>query len=349
MDNLEFLKYINAKIYKIYNDVDEYYYAVKIPFLYGDESISYIDHYDNCIYIKLTSDFIQNNDIVNSINNDLTFDYVSTIETDIKFKEEIDSLDYTYYARSNEVYLDFSEDDISSLNSTFMNILKTTDVYNNPDTLDYLYKYVIDFYSNGQYDDAIILMNTIFNTQISTTQNNQSCGCNTQYSNCQTNKASSSLNTGTDLVNIDNATCMDKYKAAMYQWLQQMLSDYNFYCHWLFVESTEEKDTYIPNNDILDKLIKLLKTLLSSSYNLNNLGGSNIGCGHSKGNTSKSNCNSLDEVIGDNSTGCTNSSIISNYINALELVKEDKVIENKNKIYIYGKQFAEIFPLLNFS
>ena len=30
------------------------------------------------------------------------------------------------------------------------------------------------------------------------------------------------------------------------------------------------------------------------------------------------------------------------------LVKEDKVLENKNKIYIYGKKFAKIFPLLTF-
>ena len=40
--------------------------------------------------------------------------------------------------------------------------------------------------------------------------------------------------------------------------------------------------------------------------------------------------------------------IIENYIKVLNWVKNNQIDENKNKIYIYGKQFAEIFPLLSF-
>jgi hypothetical protein len=130
----------------------------------------------------------------------------------IKIKD-IENIDYFIYKNKSFEENQFSDAELDSLNSTFMKIIQNySDIYNNVvDSLDFVYKNVIDYYANGQYDDAIILMNSIFNTQISTTSSS-SCGCNSQ-SNCASASTSvNTINTGTDIVPVDTATCIEKYR-----------------------------------------------------------------------------------------------------------------------------------------
>jgi hypothetical protein len=189
-------------------------------------------------------------------------------------------------------------------------------------------------------------MSTIFNAPINVTSQNSTCGCNQQSTNCSSNVNSlNSLNTGTELINIDNATCVDKYKAAIYQLLIKMLSDAEFYCNWLFIESEDEMLKKVPDATIIDKLIALLQFALDN-FDLSNLGNTNSSyCGH----TSSIKCEDVFNDALNNNNNCSYYSIIQNYIDVLNYIKNDKVIENKNKIYIYGKRFAEIFPLLKFN
>ena len=290
---------------------------------------------------------LDNNEITMSSNIN---DYKDI--SNIKIKD-IDNINYFIYKNSTFENI-FSEDELDNLNSTFMKLIQQySEKYNNiTDTIDFVYKNVIDYYANGQYDDATILMNSIFNTQITVSANVSSCGCNSQ-SDCTTvSSTTSAINTGTELVSLDTATCIDKYKAAMYQWLIKMLSDTSFYCSWMFTTVEDEDNLNIPNDELLDKLIELLTEFLNAGYDLSTLNGCTnkaCGCGHTKKYFSNNKTGDCADILSNvNVDNCSNYTIIENYIKVLNWVKNNQIDENKNKIYIYGKQFAEIFPLLSF-
>ena len=91
----------------------------------------------------------------------------------------LDSYNYNFYVSINKYgYEELNEDSIKNFNTSFMEIMSHLLKYNSSDATDILYKSVIDFYKNGQYDDATILMNIIFNTNITSTTNSSNCGCN---------------------------------------------------------------------------------------------------------------------------------------------------------------------------
>jgi hypothetical protein len=270
--------------------------------------------------------------------------------------ENINNIDYLIFKNKLKDNV-FTEEELLALNSTFMQTIQRYSTFTDFNLgTNAIYKAVIDFYANGQYDAATVLMNTIFNGTISTTTVTSTCGCGTQ-STCATTISSGStgINTGTEIIPIDTASCIDKYKAAMYQWLIQMLSDTSFYCCWMFTEN-EELDESNPNTLLIDMLIELLEEFLTLGIDLSNLGSSSTtscNCGHSiKYNGYKNNSNDCSDLLNNNINGglnnCSNYGIISNYIKVLKWVRNNEIEENKNKIYIYGKQFAEIFPLLNF-
>ena len=291
INNLEFLQEIKSKICKIiFEDHSGYY--VMIPFIKYNESLEYIENYKNAVYIYLSDDLLKNDDL-NDFLIQLDERYEFILNNDEISINYLDSSNYNFYVSINKYgYEELGEDNIKNFNSSFMEIISHLLKYNNTDATDILYKSVIDFYKNDQYDDATMLMNIIFNTNIASTINSSNCGCNNISSNCSSQNTASLLNTGTNLINIDEASCLDKYKGAMYQWLQEMLSNYNFYCEWMYNEET-------PQDDVIDKLIALIKLLLLSEYDLSNLGSTpkcaNIN-NHSKGNTSKDNCDSIDDL-----------------------------------------------------
>lgn len=270
--------------------------------------------------------------------------------------ENINNIDYLIFKNKLKDNV-FTEEELLALNSTFMQTIQKYSTFNDYNLgTNAIYKAVIDFYANGQYDAATILMNTIFNGTITTTTTTSTCGCGTQ-STCASSLSSSStgINTGTEIIPIDTASCIDKYKAAMYQWLIQMLSDTSFYCCWMFTEN-EELDESNPNTLLIDMLIQLLEEFLALGIDLSNLGNASTSacnCGHAnKYNGYKNNSNDCSDLlnnnINDSLNNCSNYGIITNYIKVLKWVRNNEIEENKNKIYIYGKQFAEIFPLLNF-
>ena len=271
--------------------------------------------------------------------------------SNIKIKD-IDNISYFIYKNSSLENI-FTEDELDNLNSTFMKLIQHySERYNNiADTIDFVYKNVIDYYANGQYDDATILMNSIFNTQITISSNISNCGCNSQSDCTSVSSGTNAINTGTELVSLDTATCIEKYKAAMYQWLIKMLSDTAFYCGWMFTTVEDEDNLNVPNDELLDKLIELLTEFLNSGYDLTSLKGctSACGCGHTKKYFSNNKTGDCADILSNvNVDNCSYYTIIENYIKVLNWVKNNQIDENKNKIYIYGKQFAEIFPLLSF-
>lgn len=272
--------------------------------------------------------------------------------SNIKIKD-IDNIDYFIYKNTVINKNIFTDEELDSLNSTFMKLIQQySDKYDNTiDSIDFVYKNVIDYYANGQYDNATILMNSIFNTQITVSSNISNCGCNSQSDCTSVSSGTNAINTGTELVSLDTATCIDKYKAAVYQWLIKMLSDTDFYCNWMFTNIEDADNINIPDDELLDKLIELLTEFLNAEYDLTNLKGctSACGCGHTKKYFSNNKTGDCADMLSNvNVDNCSNYTIIENYIKVLNWVKNNQIDENKNKIYIYGKQFAEIFPLLSF-
>lgn len=364
MTNLNFLYTIYSQIFK--SEDNNKYYA-NIPFVSYDPDKSYLENKrDNEIFVLLDENFLNNEDAEEFISMlDDRYEFLNNADSPIDLIH-IASSNYNYFKNLNVISdIAIDEDDAKNTNITFMNILKETFRYSNLEPTDYLYKNIIDFYSNGQFDDALILMNSIFNNQINVTSTQSTCGCNQQASNCSSSNLNSSnaLNTGTELVNYEDASCADKYKAAIYLWLQKMLSDTEFYCNWLFIGSEDDPNEWIPNDTIIDKLIELLQFLLDN-FDLSNLGDSSSSsksfCGHKSsikcqdlfvdryGNIITGDGSGSGNGNNDSNSACSNYNIIKNYIELLKYVKADKVEENKNKIYIYGKKFAEIFPLLSF-
>ena len=340
---------IDDKFYSSYRGNEIYEFLSNLNFnsenlfetlLNGTESLIPGENY------FLTGNF-DNDEIVMSSNiND--YEDISNIKI-----KDIDNISYFIY-KNNFTDNIFSDDELDNLNSTFMKLIQQySEKYNNiSDTTDFVYKNVIDYYANGQYDDATILMNSIFNTQLTVTSNVSNCGCNSQSDCTSVSSTTSALNTGTDLISLDTATCIDKYKAAMYQWLIKMLSDVNFYCNWMFNTIEDEDNITMPNEELLDKLIELLTEFLNAGYDLSSLNGCTnkaCGCGHTKKYLSNNKTGDCADIIGGvNVDNCSNYAIIENYIKVLNWVKNNEIDANKNKIYIYGKQFAEIFPLLSF-
>lgn len=300
-------------------------------------SSSLAEHY----FINYDNELVLPNLLV--INN-------SKIEFNNEYWNYVEDKSINNYIAKNIVdEYEFTEDELMNLNSTFMKtILKLSTFDDYSVGTNAIYKSVIDFYANGQYDEATVLMNIILNGKINSTDVSN-CGC-TNVSNC-TNTSTASISTGTDTVSVDSATCIDIYKASMFQWLKEMMSDTNFYCCWMFMLD-DVSNQNIPNDVLLDSLIELLKEFLSLGIDLSSLGSTkyNCGCNHRIWNPANMTYKECPDLLNDsNSNSCTNISIIQNFIKVLNWVKENKIEENKNKIYIYGKQFAEIFPLLNFS
>ena len=320
MSNLDFLKHINAKIYK-YNSL----YYVMIPFVNYDSSQSYIQNYDNFIYIKISNDLLKNDDLEWFIAaKDNTYE----IEFDID-AEEKNIKDYEYCAIINDgVFVNFTEEQIKNTNQTFAQIIKDHAFVSDISVKTKIYQNIIDFYANGQTDNVLAMLNLMLNSKAySYTLNGvtTTCGCNSIINGNSTTGNQSSNPDGTI-----NLSCPDIYLNSILLYLPQMFGDIDFYCNFF---STEENE---PNEDMIDKLICLLEQILKLLNNGNNPYSSE---------SSKTHCMCAEL---DTSINLSIYNIISNYIKVLNWVKNCKIEENENKIKIYGTQFGEIFPNLYF-
>lgn len=270
--------------------------------------------------------------------------------TDLSDTNNKDFTNIWYFINKND-FLDyeFTEDELNNLYSTFFEI-----ILDNTTFTDYIYgtnaiyKHVMDFYKSFMNDDAVTLMNLILGSNYSVNINSTtSCGCSSGNSaggqcavlNGYNMSDSSNSLTLNQQINYDTMSCVDKYINAMFEYLKMMLSDKNYYCDWMYLEN--DALDKVPNDILIDKLINLLTQLLNSGYNLNNLNEDNNNCGcHTRKHCPDRN--------NGNKTSCANENIILNYIKVLNWIKNDEVANNINKIYIYGKQFAEILPNLFF-
>lgn len=314
MKNIDFLSKINALVYK--ESSGNYY--VKIPFVEYDANESYLSNYDKSLYIKLTNNFLNGEDLEYFIfSKDGTYEFLES--GDFENKE---SFDYNYFTLINNIVgIEFVEEDILQAYKTFAIILQDYAYVTDVSLLTQIYKKIIEYFANGKYDSTIAAMKLLLE---STTYNYTST---TNYTNCGCNSGNSQSISSTGL-NTENISCADAYLNAILLYVKQMFGDLNFYYNFFFIENGD------PNEDMINALILLLEKvleLLKNNYNLL---------------PNKSNKHCLCVELEDSTISIQN--IILNYIKVLNWVKNCEIEENSNKIKIYGETFGEIFPNLYF-
>lgn len=294
-------------LYVVINDnVDNF-----INGLYNiDDTVTILDYLVNNEYYTLNEDLFVSQDIATY------FDMGSYMNMDTLTVAR-ERVDYTtlYNIFNNQKY---NIEDPSKLLSEFANIILT---YVDPN-LDYsisknnlIYSTVLDYLKNGKYNTVLESLGLIlgapttsYDTSMISTSSDCNCGGAVTYT--------SLLNSNGTTVN-NNQSCYDIYRLALNQLFIDMLSSLPFYDEWFFIDG-------MPNDAMIDKLIELLESF--KEINNHSYFDNDCNCGH--------------KSLGSN-TYYVENSIIDNYIEVLNYIKECKLYENKNKISVYGKVFAE--------
>lgn len=228
-----------------------------------------------------------------------------------------------FFLNKNKIQdLKFSTDELDNLPQIFFKIILEYNMIDKDRKNIYPnngYFAVMKYYANFKSDEATTLLQTIFNQDIvdaSEVGQTITYKCNT-CNNTQTTIFGDS--------SIDNKSCYEKYKDAMDIWLSSMLSDIDYYNDW-FME--KEGTIKYANYDMIDLLIDLLKSAIEYNHFPEEITKKPYNC----------NCPSLDSSYNDNDC---NINILKNYIKVLEWTKKCELVQNTNKIKVYGKDFAE--------
>lgn len=236
--------------------------------------------------------------------------------------------DYTnleYYNRKNHL-LDnyFSEDELLDFYKNFCSlILKytfiTDEIKSQPNNS--LYNIVLNYYANYQTDNTSTVLNLVLNNKYASVETKtQSCSCNSNF-------ASGGITTTTE-------TCSSMYESAMFLYLKQMLGDIHFYEDWFFIHLSEY-DKLI-NDILITKLKQFINEFLNLDIDLdfsdNTIIHSSFSCNHDRA----------------SNIHHRNVDIINNYVKLINFIYNEQIIENTNKIKIYGESFGDLLPNLQF-
>lgn len=246
--------------------------------------------------------------------------YITKYWMDLSNEPYKDYSDLDYFNEKNHI-LDFTytEEELDNFYPNFCKIiLDNTRI--SPELLasgnNNVYNHVLNYFANFMNDAGTNAIATILNTLYSTTTKS-GCGCTTKYS---------------QEPQYSTMTCFDMYKVGMLEWLKKMLSDKTFYEDWFRMDMGNGK--MMPNDVLVTKLetfinefIALKNMLVFTEYR------------------AKINCDCPSVTVGENDC---NYGIIQNFLNILGYVSSSTIESNKNKIKIYGGNFAELLPKLQF-
>lgn len=236
--------------------------------------------------------------------------------------------DYTnleYYNRKNHILdFNFSEDELLDFYKNFCSlILKYTLISDELKSTNnnQIYNTVLNYYANYQTDNTSNTLNLILNSKFAKIENTQkSCSCNSSFATTTGNQVTE--------------TCSQMYESAMFLYLKQMLGDLSFYDDWFSIHLSEY------NRIVNDVMVERLKTFINEfilldidlDFSDNTIIHSSFSCNHDES----------------SNVHHRNFNVILNYLKVLGFVYEGELIENTNKIKIYGEAFAELLPNLQF-
>ena len=233
--------------------------------------------------------------------------------------EDYNNIEY-FNEKNNMLTNKFSEDELNNFYSTFCSIiLKYTKITDNLllDSRNQIYSLVLNYFKNFKSDEGSNALSLILNSGYGTvtTTASTSCGCNSSSSS-------------TELT----PSCYDLYSTAMYNWLSTMLSDSKFYEDWFRIYKSE--DDYIPNDVLIETLNIFFDEFINMQHTLNFIESSSVKC-------------DCPAPVSFNENEC-NYNILKNYKKIFDWVFNEEIDSNVNKIKIYGGQFAELLPKLQF-
>ena len=239
---------------------------------------------------------------------------------------------FDFFRLKNKIAdLTYSEEELDNLKHTFFKILHDDANVSEEDAMkvyNQIYRSVIEYYYNGETDNALsgisLILNTLINVQNTDTNN---CGCS----------GSADGETVSEKV-----SCFNAYKQAMAYWLKTMLGDANFYKDWMWIENAEGK--YLPNQGLIEELIQLLEDFLAADYNLTFPDKSIYPGSSVNANIYNHTC----VVSTDSTLNEARRKVIENYITLLRWVLVGCIDNNKNKIKVIGEKFGELLPMLQF-
>lgn len=228
-------------------------------------------------------------------------------------EHEINNTDFEYYYELNIVNnYSITEDDILNFYPTFCRIILDANADKTfIDIENIRYKAVLEYFANSKNDATLQGINLILGGAYTGQIANNTASL---YSNCKCNSSSSEI-----------TSCLNIYQESMLEYLKQMLGSDNFYYNWLFINKEPNKD-----------LIRCLKYLISQFVSLGldlSFNSSNTYCS----------CKTAD-----NSKSESNYAIINKYNKVLSWVRACEIPYNINKIKVYGSQFGELLPKLQF-
>ena len=265
-------------------------------------------------------------DLSYCLPNYLDGDYVITQYWEQLPDELKNYTDFKYFYNKNIALENNSYDSsqLDNLYSTFFNIILKQCIVDEEkinEKQNIIYKQVMEYFANFMVDSASIGINLILNNyqQISESQYNYnvSCGCNSSNSQKYLNSQNS---------------CFNMYVEAMKQYLKDMLGSLTFYKDWFYIQNGEE---YIVNYGAIDNLLELLKEFEEADYDL------------SFSQSRKLTGFNCENSVADYENSC-NHAIIKNYMKVLEYIRSGAAETNVNKIKVYGQNFAELLPKLQF-
>lgn len=236
-------------------------------------------------------------------------------------ENEVNSIDIKRFIKKNAILsLSFDEDKLRNFASTFFDcILKYTPITPENKLLprNQIYNRVMEYYRDGKSDDTIISLQLILGTKAKVAEQwmTDTSSCNTCFNT--SSGSSSSL----------QPTCLALYTEAMEEWVKEMLADTNFYKDWMFI--TDGDNTY-PNVSLIDLLITLIQDYIKSGFPLSKQTDNIVNC---------NSCPSLDSLYSQDEC---NKNIMLNYIKVLEWTNACQLKQNKNKIKVYGQEFAQL-------
>ena len=248
----------------------------------------------------------------------ITEDYLLLDDNTISYNN------YKYFYLKNKLSeLTYSEDELNNLYSTFFSIIMFYAVVSENDILktnNQIYKKVIEYYKNFQFDDTLVSLELLLNNKINKIVPEYLASC------CSNNQQNSQSQ-------YTPISCSDIYRNSMYEYLLDMLSDVEFYKDWMYIENPEGEK--IANDSLIEALIRLLKEFEEVGYDLSFANKYLI-----HGNCCKDNQYTINNE--------KNHTIIQNYIRVLQYVLSGCIDDNSNKISVYGRKFAELLPKLSF-
>lgn len=307
--------------------------ALTIPETYGNGITGFRPGKD--FYVNTTLYYwLTNNHIIEDNEDCMLPDYLVQSGDTMgmsKFFQDLDindknCIDVNRFIKKNSILnLSWSEEKLRNLASTFFEcILKYTQITNEDRVIprNQIYQKVMEYYRDGKSDETTIALQLILGNKAKVAENwmQNTLSCNTCF-NISNSSSSASL----------QPTCLQLYINAMQEWIKEMLGNYQFNKDWMFASDGEN---VYSNTSLINLLITLLQDYLNGGFPL------------SKSDDSDVNCNSCPSLDSSYSKDNCNKNIILNYIKVLEWTKDCKLKENKNKIKIYGQQFAELLDEL---